>query len=198
VGLVPEPDRLEPLNTHHVTNRTTGEQFLEPGRIVGVAQDVTDPKEAPAGFGRGNNRAAAVRVRSHRLLEQDMVAQTGENLGGFPVECVLIGDDDHVRNPALVGEFTPIVDNETPGNSVLSGDPVPVEVARVGNGHHLRKTRILEDKLSVAAPTASGTDNRYRDRFHERMVAMGDHHVKFMESALTRELGNGKLRTLWI
>ena len=122
VGLVPEPDRLQVLDAHDVTELAGAGDLLDRARVRRVAHHVADGEHDPGLLHRGHDPPAPRLVRCHRLFQQDVVAERGERLGRLGVHPVLGADQDRVGEPAAAGQLSP-VGGRVPGcDAVLGGE----------------------------------------------------------------------------
>src|SRR5262249_48506390 len=114
--------------------------------------------------GRANYPAALCLGGCHRLLEQDVVAKSGEGLRRLGVLRVEGRDDHRVRQPRQRRPLAPVVELSPGGDRELAGQAVPVGGPWRGNRDDSRWYARLGCGASVSSAPAARTDDRDGDQ----------------------------------
>lgn len=125
-----------------------------------VAQHVGDGHAAAAARGGLGHRTHAVRRRSDRLLEDDVVAGGERGDGRLGVIAVRGGDDDNIRRAVVRQELAPVAERLAIGESVIGSESGAPFRIRIGDGHDLRLVGMLQAPAPVrAASPVTGADD---------------------------------------
>ena len=166
VGLVPEPDRLEVLDAHDVTELPGGHDLLDRAGVRRVAQHVADGEHDP-GLLHGRHDPPAPRlVRCHRLLQQDVIAQRGERLGWLRVHPVLRADQDRVGEPAAAGQLPPAGGRVSRRDAVLGGEAGAAGLIGFGYRDDGRAVGVTPGPAGIPGAALARPDDDQRNRCH--------------------------------
>jgi len=165
---VPISDRLQMLNADDLAKPPRGSDLLDLPGIGRIAHHVTDREQLAAGLRGGNDPAAVLRIRRHRLLKQDVITQPGEADGRLRVQGVGRGHDHGIGEPGALGRVPPVREDVSGWDAVPVGKLHPAMLARVSNAHNLHLVGMSKGVLRVTGASYAGADNNQGDRGHGR------------------------------
>ena len=163
---MPEPDRLQVLHAHDVTQLPRADDLLDGARVRRVPHHVADRQHDPGLLHRRHDPPAPRLVRRHRLFQQDVIPGRGERLGRLSVHPILRADQHRVGETGAAGQVSPVRGHVLRWDAVPGHEPGAAHFMGFRYPRHQRAIRVAPDPPGIPGAALTRPDDDHRDRCH--------------------------------
>ena len=153
-----EADRFQVLDADNVTDHPRCHQLLQLLGVAGVAQHVRDGEDDAVRLHCRHDLLALLRRGGHRLLEQEIVAQSGKGNRRLGMQRIGRGDDDGIGE-AGAEQSAPVRHHILGRNLMRLGQAGAIGGAGFGHTHHLRLIGMQAGVFGIALAALTGADD---------------------------------------